>query len=423
MGSLRLFLHPLMSLKHSILAYAILLLFTISACKTYEKSGGLSMMSRFNNTAFDLPTDFTLYHYSKDTSIIYVHVAFSDYNKSKRLQNQITLYSQIRTDLSTSDKFLWNPIQTTQFILNTTRDTTLVIPGSIRMNEKGWLQVKLFTADSSIYVKKVMSFDKEHLWNDAFYLITDTLNQIIHPSYLRLGKTYLIHHYSAFDTLIAEYFPFYPTPAAPIFFSNANSGLPLHSDSSIKFLSSSGISFLNGGFYEIHRSIDSIGLHVLVHDSNFPNLETAQDLIEPLRYISRNEEYDKLMHAHDIKSQLDSFWVTRCEDINIARRAIKAYYNRVEFANRHFTTYRDGWKTDPGIVYIMFGPPQRCYTFKAGEIWIYSNLSAQTEFVFIHRSSPYYSGWLELKRESDYYNLWNIQSFKWRTGKIISEPQ
>lgn len=398
----------------------------ISACKSYEQAGGVSMMSRFNNCANDLPASFVLQHITNDSSVMFITLKFSEYNEAKNLPAKISLQSMAMKDIGSNDKFYWPPLIDrilSKYEVNTIRDTSLSLFLPIKRNEKGWLQIKLYSSDSTIYYKQVIPFNKEHSGNSAFYRITDSLQNIIHPHYLHTGNSYFIQHFSNTDTLLAERFTFYPTPAAPIFFKDVNAGLPSERDTLFNFSTVTPITFQSTGFYEIRRSIDSIGLQLLVHNNNFPELETAEDLIEPLRYISRNDEYNKLLKASDFKLQLDSFWIARCGSAQLAKQSIRLYYNRVEFANRLFTTYRAGLKTDPGLVYLMFGAPQKCYKFKAGEIWTYTNLPSQTEFVFLERYNERCSSWMELRREQDYINLWNGQSFKWRTGKMISEQQ
>ena len=39
----------------------------------------------------------------------------------------------------------------------------------------------------------------------------------------------------------------------------------------------------------------------------------------------------------------------------------EGYYRRVRFANEEFTQYKDGWKTDRGMIYILFGPPNQVF--------------------------------------------------------------
>ena len=57
----------------------------------------------------------------------------------------------------------------------------------------------------------------------------------------------------------------------------------------------------------------------------------------------------------------------------------EGYYRRVRFANEEFTQYKDGWKTDRGMIYILFGPPNQVFysdfvSFeKASQQWVYYN--------------------------------------------------
>ena len=67
------------------------------------------------------------------------------------------------------------------------------------------------------------------------------------------------------------------------------------------------------------------------------------------------------------------------------------YYRRLTFANAHFSnTYSEGWKTDMGMVYILFGMPTNIERHpyemdtKPYEIWQYDNINRQ--FVFVDYS-------------------------------------
>jgi hypothetical protein len=66
---------------------------------------------------------------------------------------------------------------------------------------------------------------------------------------------------------------------------------------------------------------------------------------------------------------------------------MEQYYARVEYANKHFSHFMEGWRTDMGMVYIMFGPPSNVerHPFdidsKPYEVWAYYDLNYQ--FVFV----------------------------------------
>jgi GWxTD domain-containing protein len=66
------------------------------------------------------------------------------------------------------------------------------------------------------------------------------------------------------------------------------------------------------------------------------------------------------------------------------------YFRRVAYANEHFSSYIEGWKSDRGMVFIMLGPPNNVdrhpfeYDSKPYEIWEYYNLNRS--FVFLDQT-------------------------------------
>jgi GWxTD domain-containing protein len=69
------------------------------------------------------------------------------------------------------------------------------------------------------------------------------------------------------------------------------------------------------------------------------------------------------------------------------------YLDRVATANqRYHSMGRDGWHTDRGRVYILFGEPDEVDRFpnsdngKPYEIWHYNQIENSVQFVFVDRS-------------------------------------
>ncbi|CUS97606.1 GWxTD domain-containing protein [Candidatus Kryptonium thompsonii] len=66
---------------------------------------------------------------------------------------------------------------------------------------------------------------------------------------------------------------------------------------------------------------------------------------------------------------------------------MEEYYSRVKYANEHFGHYLEGWKTDMGMVYIIFGPPSSVdrhpfdINAKPYEIWYYYEINRR--FIFL----------------------------------------
>ena len=66
---------------------------------------------------------------------------------------------------------------------------------------------------------------------------------------------------------------------------------------------------------------------------------------------------------------------------------MEEYYSRVEYANKNFSHYQAGWKTDMGMVFILFGSPNNVerHPFdidsKPYEIWSYYDYNRSVIFV------------------------------------------
>jgi hypothetical protein len=66
---------------------------------------------------------------------------------------------------------------------------------------------------------------------------------------------------------------------------------------------------------------------------------------------------------------------------------MESYYGRVQYANEHFRTNHEGWDTDRGHIYILYGEPTDIerHPFEAGsypyEVWYYSQLAKRFMFV------------------------------------------
>lgn len=115
------------------------------------------------------------------------------------------------------------------------------------------------------------------------------------------------------------------------------------------------------------------------------------------RYIATPEEINryKQLKGEDAKRKfLAEFWKKRDPDKSTPVNEMKIeYFKRVEYANQHFTVgNKEGWRTDRGRVYIMYGPPDEYERHpnevdsKPYEIWYYHNIEGGVEFVFVDKS-------------------------------------
>jgi GWxTD domain-containing protein len=86
-------------------------------------------------------------------------------------------------------------------------------------------------------------------------------------------------------------------------------------------------------------------------------------LNEDVYWIISEEERDvftKLSTDEERDAFIEQFWARRDPDPSTAENEFKIeHYRRIIYANEHFSAGIAGWKTDRGMVYIKFGPPDR----------------------------------------------------------------
>ncbi len=179
------------------------------------------------------------------------------------------------------------------------------------------------------------------------------------------------------------------------------------------------VSKLESGLYTlIYAVTNSVNNYAVYRRSNFlinnPNVlaiekestelftesefyDMPEDVVDLLfrqaSYIATKSEqriYSEIDTPDPKRRFLHQFWQTRCKQ-NLDSKA--DYYARVEYANEQFKAPgRDGWQTDMGRVYIVYGPPDNIErspydsAVKPYETWEYETLEGGTEFNFVDMS-------------------------------------
>jgi len=113
--------------------------------------------------------------------------------------------------------------------------------------------------------------------------------------------------------------------------------------------------------------------------------------VEQLIYIARESELEYIREATTVEEKRQrflEFWTKRDPDPQTKRNELmEEYYGRIEHANKTFTHYLEGWRTDMGMIFIRFGSPDNIerHPFdvdnKPYEIWYYYQLNRQ--FIFV----------------------------------------
>lgn len=157
---------------------------------------------------------------------------------------------------------------------------------------------------------------------------------------------------------------------------------------------------------------------LLVQEGNFPLVTRVKEMISPLIYLTTSAEREALNSAKDQKAAVDNFWLKAGRDKSVARDLIRTYYTRVEAANKLYTSFKPGWATDRGMIYIIYGKPSNVSVSADSETWIYreTETSPYVKFVFTKKENNFTENNFELVRNREYEENWYSTVAKWRAG-------
>lgn len=175
------------------------------------------------------------------------------------------------------------------------------------------------------------------------------------------------------------------------------------------------------GFYHISLSSSELkGLTLYTYDKTFPGVSNSEEMINCTRYIMSREEFDQCKTADDKKAAIDKFWINLGGSNERAKELLKRYYGRVKEANKYYTNYTQGWKTDRGMIFIVFGQPTNIYKRKSGEIWVYGQETNPNalHLVFNKTENPFSDNDFILERSQFFKEPWYTAVDYWRQGHV-----
>ncbi|MDP2209672.1 MAG: GWxTD domain-containing protein [Bacteroidota bacterium] len=123
----------------------------------------------------------------------------------------------------------------------------------------------------------------------------------------------------------------------------------------------------------------------------------VQEEYELLSYIitdAEKKQFGKLTELDAKRKFLYDFWKRRDIDPSTTINEFKEeYMQRVEYVKQTYSaSFKKGWKTDRGRVYIVYGPPDdierypSSYDAEPYEIWNYNSIQNGVIFIFIDRA-------------------------------------
>ncbi|MEP5612655.1 MAG: GWxTD domain-containing protein [Cyclobacteriaceae bacterium] len=141
-------------------------------------------------------------------------------------------------------------------------------------------------------------------------------------------------------------------------------------DTTFRF--STSVTFVDNNFYVVREDSNALsGVIVFKASPYYPEFKLLGELAASMHYILNEPEQKAIRNSTNLKDSFDSFWVKTYTTKFRARNAIRNYFNWIKQANKRFTDFKPGWKTDRGMIYVVYGVPDEVYRLDGEEEWYY----------------------------------------------------
>jgi GWxTD domain-containing protein len=417
------------------------MLLFIAACTTSRKAMQIRSSNQYylyNPGSTFLHPEFSVYHLNDTSSQLFIkfftdEFLFNQANPEQTLQAGLSIKYQLY-DI-TDDKN--NPVlaDSSTFVRYVERRNVrkvLVLPLFIRTEAGREYTLRVVSLDinrkashtASLYVDKlstgsIQNFKllqaqggspvfRQYINSDDLFKIVSNRNRIDHL-YIRYQKNDL------------------PLPA-PAFSMTGEKTFIFRTDSSWIYPYNPGanFNFQTEGMYFIQTdTTQSEGLYLMHFGKHYPRIKTPEAMLDPLEYITTTVEFRKLQAETNQKLAIDNYWLKLGGNPDISRELIRVFYTRMYFANYYFTSFKEGWKTDRGMIYIIFGQPNYITKTATTETWEYYNTQSAKNVEFIFDKAPsVYTGNHYVLQRSEYFNsFWRQAVDTWRSGKVYSAEE
>lgn len=404
-----------------------ILLFTLLGCSSSQPR--TSSSKTFDNTEYNLEPLFRVYHDAQSTSKVYFQINSKEllYTRqfgSTDFSSRVNIYWELTSDKITD--ILDSAVITMVDINNTNEQKILRGDFQIKapFGKITYLAIKVRDLNKNVTHSETITIDKATKFGSQFFLPKYKTGEIFFKEYVSSKDTLVLFCKSTGKLFVNHYkreFSLAPPPFATNtskpFDYKPDSSFIIEEDKEHKFL----VPELKKGFFHFRADTSSkTGFTVFKFSESFPEVTTAEQLIKPLRYITSKDEFEQLNTNTNKKAAVDNFWLEVGRNKDRAKGLIRKYYTRVENANKNFTSYVEGWKTDRGMIHIIYGPPASIFKNAYSETWTYHEERSFNSFTFtfVKVLNPFTNNDFMLDRSGIYKNSWYNALDYWRQGKI-----
>lgn len=409
----------------------ILVVSLIIACSSSRKASVNTQTNIYKHDVSTIHPQFVVYHVSDSISELHFKIASKEllYTRPDGINFSSNALISYRL-LATFDSKEISDSGSVRLVDINNNNSDKYLVG--KMNVKAisphsyFLRITVLDMNRNASVSNVVPVEKESELNRQNFLVkSKSTDAPLFRNYFKSGEELTITYKSKTpaNVYVRYYDRDFPLAAPPFSLVDAKPFQYKPDSMYTVQLPASGImdfKAVKKGFY--HIQLDTTkreGVTLFNYSEVFPEVKRAEDLVPPLRFITSKEEFDELTASKNKKVAVEKFWLSSTGNQDRAKEVIRKYYNRVQDANLYFTSYLEGWKTDRGMVFLIYGSPNIIYRTANSETWIYGeeNNINSLQYAFSRVNNPFTDNDYTLERASVYKQSWYVAVDIWRQGR------
>ena len=379
----------------------------------------------------ELKAQYLIYHVNDSISQLFYNIS-NEALIYKKSDTSNSFYSFVKIYLQISLEEKMNSDNDTAAVIIRDQQTNVQIKdlkGSLFFKlKKGsnyYINVNVFDFNKKSQYTQSLFADKTNSENRQNFLITNYLNDIYYTNYFKPNEiVYISSNRNKEKLFSVDYFKSTFKLAAPPFSTEQMPHFSYKPDSSFSVYARDErieLALPKKGFFHLKTNEKTKdGVTFYIYEPSFPKIKDAEQMILATRYIMAKKEFDNCINASDKKACIDKFWTDLGGSNERATELIKKYYTRIQEANKTFTSFQEGWKTDRGMIYVVFGAPNNVSKRSNGEVWTYGDggNANSTTFSFSKIINPFTDNDYYLERGEILKLPWYQAVDSWRQGRI-----
>ena len=401
------------------------------SCAPAQKVNQTSTDRLYKKSNNELDAKYVIYHINDSVSQLFYEIS-NEALQYKKTDTSNYFYGHIKIQINISSEDNLSTVSDTAAKMIIDRQTDAVIrqlKGSMYFRLKTganyYVNVNVFDLNKKLEYTDNLFADKTSIESRQNFLITNARNEVLFSVYYKPDDVVYIQSLRNREKLFeVDYFRAKFKLALPPFSIDLMPKFNYKPDSTFSVYETNGkieLALPSKGFFHLKtNSQTKEGVTFFVYESSYPKIKNTEQMILATRYIMAKKEFDGCLQSTDQKGAIDKFWVEIGGSAERAKELIRKYYLRVQESNKLFTSFQEGWKTDRGMIYIVFGAPNRVSKRKNGEVWTYGDPTNPTSvsFSFIKIINPFTDNDYYLERSELYKERWYQAVDMWRQGRI-----